>query len=232
MPIVISAKISADANNQASLSSDGGVYVAPTQYPDTNPAYAIDNSGATSGSTFYYQIGGSNSAGNGLTPVTTYGVFQPMSLQRTGRLTGLTFNVTTTSTGTLYTAIYTASPNTGWPLSKVADVGGGSCASVAAVNITPAFPITLSGRTPYWLCQWVFGNAPQVSARTPGQSYPTRQASAPSPVGTFATCAVDTGSVAWNTLTSAPATAPAVSTSNNASPFIFPVLFWATITNA
>src|SRR5690349_14263009 len=124
MPLVVNAKISADANNAVKVGSDGLLWAGAPRTWDSQPDVLIDNSWATPAQgQFAYQLG-LNWQGATYTsyPLQT-AIFQPFMVSRQCRFNGWSFYQYSQSSdsvmGYACSATYTSHPTTGLPATKI-----------------------------------------------------------------------------------------------------------------
>lgn len=221
MPLLIQAKRSADADNAVTFGADGGLYL-PQSYvggAGQSPSYMIDNNWGGPGQ----QVALPQPAIAFTSAVATLGtaILYPFAVTRTCRLAGAQINVATAAAGSsVYHSLFAADPSTGAPAGKLADLCAFATATAGLATATLlAANYMFTARALYWLCAWSYAAAPTISVRETTVNMPVRLTAAPTTVAGFYT-KFNTGypdtSVAWGTLTAAPATVAPTTTSQTA----------------
>lgn len=230
MPVVISAKTSTDAGNLVTLGSDGGLYAPTRDRGEANPTYLIDNSLANAGGAFNYPLGVPE-GGNPIALAANIGVLQPFMLRKAGAITGINVSVST-SGPVVYFTLYAPNPATGYPTSKVVDLGGQTAASGTILNpgITAA---ALSPFVMYWLAIHVSASV-TFTQRAAYNHLLMRQSAMPADISAAVGVAVHDNTSAWGTMTG-PATVTPITTVQTAATTpvaVTPPMVWLAITNS
>lgn len=233
MPVVITAKVSTDANNRLSFGSDGGLYQvsAYTGGGGQSPLWMIDNSWGAAGQTLAYTTTNMQYSTVSMAPGTAWAI--PFGVTRNCVIAGAQMNVTSVGAGsTIYQSLYSADANTGLPSAKLADLFSFSGATVATAGATLRSNYALTARTLYWQYVWAVTAAPTVSARYGGGTAPIRSTAVPTTPASMFTSTIgshyiDT-SVAWGAQTTAPASTPTPTTTvSTATAFqAAPMTYW------
>ncbi len=180
MPLVISAKVSADAGNTAKLGTDGNLLAAAPASWDAQPEYLIDNSWAppTPATAYWYPLGLSYGSNSSSSLSTQTGVAQPFMVSRACKITGWSLASTTATSVSLYSATYSSNATTGLPLAKIADLGSVSSGtgSGQAVSTSVTDGTVYQPRTLYWKALWTPQTAtiPTYMCRVVPMAHPLR----------------------------------------------------------
>lgn len=163
MPVVVSAKVSADANNAVRFGADAGLSL-PAPYGTSggvNQLYMIDNSWAAAGQSMAYTLPGT-SIGAALALPLGSALLMPFSVATRARPTAAQLWVSTAGTS-VYCSVF-ATDAAGFVGGKLSDLlmidTSATGLRAAASMLDPNF--VFGGRARYWLAWWSYGTATNV----------------------------------------------------------------------
>lgn len=234
MPVVVSAKVSADANNAVRFGSDAGLSL-PAPYGTSggiNQLYMIDNSWAAAGQSMAHTLPGTSiGAAIGLSLGT--GFLMPFAVAAKARPTAAQMYVSAVGTS-VYCSVY-ATDAAGFVGAKLSDlftidttvIGVRTATSMLDANFT------FGARVRYWLAFWSYGTAAsvwQIMDTSGGTLQPGRLTAPPAATAAFAQVNSNRGfydtTNAWGSLRAAPSTVAFTAPSSTSVGTRMPMTWW------